>query len=297
MIDESMSKFIINAHKFIKIANLIEDYKNDNAPDEIYQALINELLIINYTGYECFMKNLFEHLFDIERSNPKTFPLLVNNKVNHSKGAYWVPPTKMDAITNYFPLLVKWNQFENLKYLQTLVTGRNSYAHSGNHNTNFEQILLSFLDVQLLVRFLDTYYIKSKSDEFQNNKFFLLNEEYVKNGFTNISKSFENIQNSGKEIFPDKLKDKFIKLRCKFKDLNFCINDSRVTKLSFRFMKLSSEEVKIDFDYAQKYTESFLRNYRKYSFGDTVLPSSKEHSKTLIQNVKNIVNILESDYN
>lgn len=138
--------------------------------DDMYQYLMNELLIYVYTSYENFLKKLLIHLFTDAKKHYKYYPFLVEHtlwRVTKEK-SFIVPKGKIDDLQINFPLIKESYFIEELSAIDTLIVERNSFAHTGQHNANLEQILNAYVTSQYIMKYLEFCYVKSVDIDITN---------------------------------------------------------------------------------------------------------------------------------
>lgn len=267
----------------------------DEPPGQTYEAFLNELLITGYTSYEGFIKDLFKNLYEIEKTKEKSKPIIVTSKLNTKKFSYWVPPTKLEDVKNHFELLNKWSQISKIKNLDTLINGRNSYAHSGSHTTTFEQILEAFLDVQLIVRFLYIYYIQSSEDNFSNNVDFLIKEKDLFDQATKLSATLSNLIRSNDTYLSEELSESFNSVHKSLLDLSgqdpFAL---RIICLAVKKTESPKSEVGT-IQFAYSFISSFINNYEIYVSVNNEPINGTKSSSNYISLIKKSISIMEKE--
>ena len=126
--------------------------------DEIYQSLVNDLLVKVYSSYETFLKRILMEIYSDAKGKFNYIPILSDHKMNDQVNKYFTPSSRTADIVKYFPLMKKSYYYENLKTVDTIVDERNSYAHTGSHKADDKKIFRGLVEIQFVVRFLYYYY-------------------------------------------------------------------------------------------------------------------------------------------
>lgn len=303
--NDILRNFIKNSKNFIAEAIELDKMEPDK---DYYELLLNDLLIKGYTSYENFMRELFGYLFKLINQDEKYHPIFLNNKFNLDTHNFFVPPVKYTDIKKHFPLIEKWlddiEKFKEIgKLIDTLVDGRNSYAHQGKNKITFEQILSSYLAVQALVRFLNFYYIYSKED-YKENKDYIVSEGKVfkkikglKIAFDGLKKGHKNFENIEIE-HGNNIKNQvetFKKTINEFdeeRNIKVIINSyfDNFQKGAKNFL-LESEEVTIE--NSSLFFEVLENAYKYYFFGIEIPQKNIKKSTADINSIKITISIME----
>jgi len=156
-------------HNNLEINYLIKLLNNLSPTDDIYQYLMNELLIYVYTSYENFLKKILITLFSDAKRNYKYNPFLIDHSlwgvVINDQKSFIVPKGKIDDLKANFPLIKDSYFIDELSAIDTLILERNAFAHTGQHGATLEQILNAYVTSQYIIKYLNFCYITSTDKE------------------------------------------------------------------------------------------------------------------------------------
>lgn len=156
----------------LEINYLIKLLNNLLPTDDMYQYLMNELLIYVYTSYENFLKKILISLFSDAKKNYKYNPFLVEHNlwgvVTNEDKKFMVPKGKLEDLKVNFPLIKESYFINELSAIDTLILERNAFAHTGQHGATLEQILNAYVTSQYIIKYLNFCYITSTDKEIKD---------------------------------------------------------------------------------------------------------------------------------
>ncbi|WCG21844.1 hypothetical protein PML95_05390 [Vagococcus lutrae] len=185
---------------------------NREDKDDLYNSLLNELLIKTYSSYEVYLKNLLMTIYQEAKSSFKYISILSDHKMNDEVNKFFTPGVRLPEITKYFPLLKKTYYYEELKTVDTIVNERNSYAHTGSHMADQNKIFRGIIEIQFIIRFLEFYYSKKNSSDIQIISTYLENEKKFLNSLYHANVIINQFYDGGIDEIPEKSKRIFFEL-------------------------------------------------------------------------------------
>lgn len=142
--------------RLFEISNILSILEDKTPTDDVYEYILNGLLIKVYSSFEQFNKSILRSIKDEIEVNHKFVPITAKHLQITEK---YVAPTKSEDIMLLFPLLKKSYFYKELKHdMDSVINSRHTYAHNGIHQEKIENINRSLFGFQYIIRFLSLYY-------------------------------------------------------------------------------------------------------------------------------------------
>ncbi|HFI0678781.1 TPA: hypothetical protein ACGO4Y_001598 [Streptococcus suis] len=189
---------------------LLEKIDNMEVGSDEYKYAINTLLILTYSSFEQFNKNLLIEIKKKIGRNHRFVPIIINNNADEKN---FVAPTRSDVLLHYFPLLQgSYFYCEYKQSIDTLIYARNNFAHQGDHTATLDDIKKSILNIQYIVRFLYKFYLEEEDNNEIEFKYYLASETNLIKELDNSIRTMKNIINIQNGTSPPIVKDKITSL-------------------------------------------------------------------------------------
>lgn len=189
---------------------LLEKIDNMEVGSDEYKYAINTLLILTYSSFEQFNKNLLIEIKKKIGRNHRFIPIIINNIVNEEN---FVAPTRSDVLLHDFPLLQgSYFYCEYKQSIDTLIYARNNFAHQGDHTATLDDIKKSIFNIQYIVRFLYKFYLEEEDNNEIEFKDYLASETNLIKELDNSIKTMKNIIYIQNGTSPPIVKDKITSL-------------------------------------------------------------------------------------
>lgn len=247
---------LLNCYSLLEKISELEPGTNE------HRYAVNTLLIITYSSFEQFNKRLLIGIKKKIASNHRYIPIIINNTVSEEN---FVAPTRSDVLLHDFPLLKRSYFYCEYKgSVDTLIFGRNNFAHKGEHTVTVDNIKASILNIQYIVRFLYKFYIDERNkDEGELINFLTVEYELVKN-LENAISNMENIVQISDGAIPSKIIEKI-------ETLNKCI-----VKYNDYSERLDSSDSRLNISLVN------IDEINIYSSSDIILNKLKEIKKMIV---------------
>lgn len=213
---------ILEVHSFI----------NSESPgSKKYQIFLNHLLMKIYTSYECYVKDIIINTFQSINHSHVYTPVLSTVRITNST---WTPNLSKESLEKFFPLLKNWDFWiENeYKFTNTLIIERHRYAHTGVHTLTYEQLLISFLEISYIIKFISLIY---NHDNKQVSEF----PQILELKYNNLQKiethkrTYTNLKSSSEKQIPIHLNTIFSNIANSIDDFYILVQNIESDLLSF----------------------------------------------------------------